>query len=132
MRMDQTIKNRGVRVTMAAVGINLALGILYTWSVFSKLIPDDWGWNEAEKSLPYAVACLVFSLSMVPAGRLQDYIGPRIVATFGGLAMLALSLQLYLRPADATAKRLFGISIVYLFVLFLFMSADALLGLRAA
>ena len=81
----QSIKNRGVQVTLAAVGINLALGILYTWSVFSKLIPEDWAWSEADKSLPYAVACLVFSLTMVPAGQLQDHIGPRFVATFGGL-----------------------------------------------
>lgn len=83
--MDQPVKNHGVRVTLAAVGINLALGILYTWSVISKDIPQDWKWSEAEKSWPYAVACLVFSLMMVPAGRLQDRIGPRIVATIGGL-----------------------------------------------
>jgi MFS transporter, OFA family, oxalate/formate antiporter len=83
--MDQPVKNVGVRVTLAAVGVNLALGILYTWSVFSKLIPKEWEWSEADKSLPYAVACLVFSLMMVPAGRLQDRFGPRLVATFGGL-----------------------------------------------
>ncbi len=83
--MVESAKNLGVRVTLAALGINLALGILYTWSVFSKLIPDDWAWTEAQKSWPYAVACLVFSLVMVPAGRLQDRIGPRWVAAFGGL-----------------------------------------------
>jgi MFS transporter, OFA family, oxalate/formate antiporter len=83
--MDQPAKNHGVRVTAAAVGINLALGILYTWSVFSKLIPADWGWSEADKSLPYSVACLMFSLMMVPAGRLQDRFGPRFVSTFGGV-----------------------------------------------
>jgi MFS transporter, OFA family, oxalate/formate antiporter len=83
--MDQPIKNRGVRVTAAAVGINLALGILYSWSVISKDIPKDWNWQETDKSWPYAVACLVFSLMMVPAGRLQDRIGPRIVATIGGV-----------------------------------------------
>ncbi len=83
--MDQTVKNHGVRVTSAAVCINLALGILYTWSVISKDIPAEWNWKETEKSWPYAVACLVFSLMMVPAGRLQDRIGPRIVATVGGL-----------------------------------------------
>jgi OFA family oxalate/formate antiporter-like MFS transporter len=33
------------------------------------------------------VACLVFALTMVPAGRLQDRIGPRIVATFGGVLL---------------------------------------------
>jgi MFS transporter, OFA family, oxalate/formate antiporter len=83
--MEQPNKNYGVRVTAAAVGINLALGILYTWSVISKDIPKDWNWQDTEKSWPYAVACLMFSLMMVPAGRLQDRIGPRIVATIGGL-----------------------------------------------
>jgi OFA family oxalate/formate antiporter-like MFS transporter len=77
--------NRGWRVTFAGMGINLALGVLYTWSVISKGIPDSWGWSEADKSLPYAIACLVFSIVMVPAGRLQDKIGPRIAASIGGL-----------------------------------------------
>jgi len=55
------IKHLGWRVTLAAMGINLALGILYTWSVISKGIPAEWQWTEAQKSLPYAIACLVFS-----------------------------------------------------------------------
>jgi len=79
------IENYGWRVTFAGMGINLALGILYTWSVISKRVPEDWGWNEDDKSLPYMVACLIFSLIMVPAGRLQDKISPRLVATIGGI-----------------------------------------------
>ncbi len=79
------IKNHGWQVTFAGMGINLALGILYTWSVISKRIPEDWGWNEDDKSLPYMIACLVFSLIMVPAGRMQDKISPRLVATIGGI-----------------------------------------------
>lgn len=78
-------KNYGWRVTFAGMGINLALGILYTWSVISKHVPEEWGWNENDKSLPYMIACLVFSLSMVPAGKMQDKISPRIVATIGGI-----------------------------------------------
>jgi OFA family oxalate/formate antiporter-like MFS transporter len=78
-------KNYGWRVTFAGMGINLALGILYTWSVISKGIPAEWNWTETDKSLPYMFACLVFSLVMVPAGRMQDKIGPRIVATIGGV-----------------------------------------------
>lgn len=77
--------NYGWRVTLAGLGINLALGVLYTWSVISKGVPEQWGWDETEKSLPYAVACLVFCLVMVPAGRMQDALGPRLVATIGGL-----------------------------------------------
>lgn len=79
------VVNRGWQVTLAGMGINLALGILYTWSVISKAIPEEWNWNEADKSWPYAIACLVFSLVMVPAGRLQDRISPRFVATVGGV-----------------------------------------------
>ncbi|MBM4103792.1 MAG: OFA family MFS transporter [Planctomycetes bacterium] len=90
--MDQSLggslsadKNHGWRVTFAGMGINLALGILYTWSVISKNVPPEWQWTETDKSLPYMFACLVFSLMMVPAGRMQDKISPRIVATIGGV-----------------------------------------------
>ena len=82
---QMAVKNRGWSVAFAGVGINLALGVLYTWSVVSKGIPDAWGWSEAARSWPYSVACLVFSLIMVPAGRMQDRIGPRVVASIGGL-----------------------------------------------
>jgi OFA family oxalate/formate antiporter-like MFS transporter len=80
-----SVKNYGWRVTFAGMGINLALGILYTWSVISKGIPAEWGWTEAQRSMPYMFACLIFALMMVPAGRMQDKIGPRIVATIGGI-----------------------------------------------
>ncbi|MBU2563050.1 MAG: MFS transporter [Actinobacteria bacterium] len=86
MREDeQSIKNHGWSVAFAGMGINLALGILYTWSVISEGIPDSWNWSESDKSWPYAIACLVFCLIMVPAGRMQDRIGPHIVATIGGI-----------------------------------------------
>ena len=78
-------KNYGWQVTFAGMGINLALGILYTWSVISSRVPEEWGWDEGDKSLPYMVACLVFSLVMVPAGRMQDKLGPRLVASIGGI-----------------------------------------------
>lgn len=80
--------NHGWRVTFAALGINLALGILYTWSIISGGIKGtDWGasWTQADRSLPYSVACLVFCLIMVPAGRMQDRLSPRLVASIGGI-----------------------------------------------
>jgi len=84
-RPAKPIKNLGWTVTLAGVGINLALGVLYSWSVVKQHVPDDWGWNDKDKLWPYSIACLVFSLMMVPAGRLQDNIGPRLVATAGGV-----------------------------------------------
>jgi MFS transporter, OFA family, oxalate/formate antiporter len=97
------VRNRGWQVTFVGMGINLALGVLYCWSVISKAIPADWGWSEAGRALPYSVACLMFSTAMVPAGRLQDRVGPRVVATVGGvlvgvgllLASLTSSLSVY-------------------------------------
>ena len=85
-----TIRNVGWRVTFAGMGINLALGVLYAWSVVKKEIPTNWDgfeWTDLKKNLPYAVACLVFALTMVPAGRAQDRFGPRWVAMAGGIAV---------------------------------------------
>ena len=83
--LKQPVKNLGWRVTFAGLGVNLALGILYTWSVISEGIPEQWNWSATDKSWPYALACLVFCLIMVPAGRLQDKFGPRLVASIGGV-----------------------------------------------
>ena len=80
-----SVKNRGWTIALAGLGINLALGVLYTWSIVSKGIPEEWGWSEAARSLPYSVAFLVFSLIMIPAGRMQDRIGPQVIASIGGL-----------------------------------------------
>lgn len=86
--MTNSVSTRkGWQVTFAGTGINLALGVLYTWSVIKAAIPPEWGWTAAQKSDPYAIACFVFAIAMIPAGRLQDKIGPRWVATIGGIAV---------------------------------------------
>ncbi len=82
---DSQSSNSGWLVTASGTGVNLALGVLYTWSVISGGIPESWGWDASAKSLPYAVACFVFALAMIPAGRLQDKIGPKWVVTIGGV-----------------------------------------------
>jgi len=86
--MTHSVSNKkGWLVTFSGTGINLALGVLYTWSVIKAAIPAEWGWTAAQKSDPYAIACFVFAIAMIPAGRLQDKIGPRWVATIGGVAV---------------------------------------------
>jgi MFS transporter, OFA family, oxalate/formate antiporter len=83
---DQPVKNLGWRVTMAGLGINLALGVLYSWSIIrGGMVDEGWGWTASQMSLPYSIACLVFCLVMVPAGLMQDKLGPRLVATIGGV-----------------------------------------------
>jgi len=81
---------RGWLVTFSGMGLNLALGVLYSWSVFGKQFTDavdkgGFGWSKTNAALPYTVAIAFFAAMMVPAGRLQDRFGPRIVATIGAL-----------------------------------------------
>ncbi len=81
------------KVTGAALGINLALGILYAWSIFKEPIrlsiesgqPGGFGWSLSSINDPYALSCLVFAFAMVPAGRIQDRLGPKLTAILGGL-----------------------------------------------
>jgi MFS family permease len=79
------IKNRGWSVTFSGLGINLALGVLYTWSLFKTAIEKDFGWQGSQLNDPYALCCVVFAFAMIFAGRCQDSFGPRITATIGGL-----------------------------------------------
>jgi len=79
------IKNRGWTMTWCAVGINLACGILYSWSVFAAALVNDLGLTKTEASIPNAIALGMLALLSIPGGRLQDRFGPRICATICGL-----------------------------------------------
>jgi nitrate/nitrite transporter NarK len=79
------VGNRGWSVTLAGLGINLALGVLYTWSMFKGAIEKEFGWKNEQLNDPYALCCLVFAFSMILAGRCQDRFGPRLTASLGGL-----------------------------------------------
>ncbi|HET9552077.1 MAG TPA: OFA family MFS transporter [Anaeromyxobacteraceae bacterium] len=92
---------KGWIVTLAGVGLNLALGILYAWSIFGKQLTEPiekggFGWTSTQATLPYELAIACFAIMMVPAGRLQDRLGPRLVATVGavltGVGLLVASL----------------------------------------
>lgn len=87
------IKNRGWQVVIAGTGINLALGVLYAWSIFKGAIkasiekggPDAFQWDLASVNDPYAVCCLAFAFAMIVAGKCQDKIGPAKTALIGGI-----------------------------------------------
>lgn len=77
--------NRGWIVTFAGLGINLALGVLYAWSLFKDAISKEFGWQGSQLNDPYTLCCLVFAGAMILAGRCQDKFGPRATASLGGL-----------------------------------------------
>ncbi len=87
---QNTHTNRGWTVTFAGLGINLALGVLYAWSMFKdaitkEFVNDKVGWKAFDLNDPYTLCCLVFAGAMIVAGRCQDKLGPRVTATLGGL-----------------------------------------------
>jgi MFS transporter, OFA family, oxalate/formate antiporter len=91
--MSDAIKNRGWSVVSAGLAINLALGVLYAWSIFKGAIKASiekggegaFQWDIASLNDPYAVCCLAFAFSMILAGKCQDKIGPARTALIGGV-----------------------------------------------
>lgn len=82
---QNSLKNRGILVTIAGTAALLALGVLYSWSVFKANIPAEWGWLESQKSLPYSVACVVFSIMTFVGARLLALYSPRLIVSAGGI-----------------------------------------------
>jgi len=77
--------SRAWMVAISGTVINLCLGVLYAWSVFSKALQDNLGFTATETSIPYSVAVIVFALFMVPAGIMLDRLGPRLLLLLSGV-----------------------------------------------
>jgi len=91
MNEKKPLVTKGWTVVIAALSINLILGVLYAWGVVAKALVSDWHWTKTDATLPFTVATVCFAGMMVFAGRCQDKFGPRLVATAGGI-MLGLGL----------------------------------------
>ncbi len=63
--------------------MNLALGSLYAWSVFVAPLEKEFGWKRADTSSVFGWAVVVFAISFIVAGRLQDKLGPFRVSLTG-------------------------------------------------
>jgi MFS transporter, OFA family, oxalate/formate antiporter len=87
-------------VVFSGTAVNLCLGILYAWSVWTKqlinvekagqLITEGpgMGWTfltNAQAANPFSLCVLIFALLMIPGGRIQDKAGPKVGAITGGL-----------------------------------------------
>ena len=70
---------------LGGVLMNLALGVIYAWSVFVAPFGEDFGWNRTQVSVVFTIAILSVGSWFVVAGFLQDRYGPQRVAAFGGI-----------------------------------------------
>jgi len=70
---------------VGGVSMNLALGSLYAWSVFVAPLEKEFGWKRADTSMVFTIAVVVFALTFIVAGRLQDKLGPFKISLVGAI-----------------------------------------------
>ncbi len=74
-------------VIAGALLIQLALGAVYAFSIFTSPLSESLGYDSKSFAILgiFSAAIAVFAVTMIVAGRVQDRKGPRVVATIGGL-----------------------------------------------
>ena len=83
------IRNRWLAV-IGAVSIQLALGAIYSWSVFTKLLTEPGGlyqFSATQAAWVFSAGLATFAIVMVMAGKWQAKAGPRLIAMAGGLLL---------------------------------------------
>jgi len=73
-------------VVLGAIFIQLSLGAIYAWSVFTPALSAV-GWSKLETQVVFAVGLATFAIVMVFAGKLLVKWGPRKLAVTGGLTL---------------------------------------------
>ena len=84
VEIGSTGLNRWWRV-IGGLMMNIALGTLYAWSIFVAPLEKEFGWKRADTSMVFTIAVVVFALSFIVAGRLQDKFGPFWVSLTGAI-----------------------------------------------
>ncbi|MBD3336418.1 MAG: MFS transporter [Candidatus Eisenbacteria bacterium] len=73
-------------VVVGAILIQLCLGAIYAWSVFTPALTEA-GWSKSQTQDVFAAGLAFFAIVMVLAGRMMPKIGPRALAMAGGLVL---------------------------------------------
>jgi OFA family oxalate/formate antiporter-like MFS transporter len=73
-------------VVVGAIMIQLALGAIYAWSVYTKVLVEA-GWTKSQTQIVFSAGLAFFAIVMVVAGRLMPKIGPKKLAMSGGVVL---------------------------------------------
>lgn len=93
-------------VVMGAVIVQLCLGAVYAWSLFNQPLVNKFGWETSDVVLTFSITIATMAIFTIIAGKIQDKIGPRWVATCGGI-LLGLGLILASNATSITQLYLF-------------------------
>ena len=81
----QDVMNRWF-VVVGAIMIQLCLGAIYAWSVFTTPLVEM-GWSKTQTQSVFAAGLALFAIVMVIAGRMLPFVGPRRLAMAGGVVL---------------------------------------------
>lgn len=105
---EEKVGNRNL-VILGAIIVQLCLGSIYAWSFFQTALRGGaYSWSALLTQLPFAAGLASFALFMIFAGRWQDRVGPRKVATFGGILLGAGYMLSYLVDFVAVGNEAIG------------------------
>jgi OFA family oxalate/formate antiporter-like MFS transporter len=82
---NQKVMNRGM-VVVGAILIQLALGAIYAWSVFTPSLTAE-GWTKTETQWVFSLGLASFAVFMVFAGKRLSSWGPQRLAWLGGIVL---------------------------------------------
>jgi MFS family permease len=82
---EQSKRKSSMTVLLACVGFNMTTQVLYVWSLVQRQMEAQWNWSPRQSGLPYTLGIIFFSTGVLIGGRIQDKLGPRLVATVGGI-----------------------------------------------
>jgi OFA family oxalate/formate antiporter-like MFS transporter len=77
------VTNRWV-IALAGVFLQIALGAVYAWSVFSIPLAKQFGWTIPEVTLTFTISIFVLGIAAFFGGLWLNRKGPRVVALTGG------------------------------------------------
>lgn len=84
---DGKVKNRW-EVVIGAMLIQLCLGAIYAWSVFTpSLVAEPYNFTTKQTQLIFGVGLASFAIMVIIAGRMQAKFPPRHVAALGGIIL---------------------------------------------
>jgi OFA family oxalate/formate antiporter-like MFS transporter len=99
------------KVALGAIVIQVCLGAIYSWSVFTPALRDA-GWSKVQTQVVFSVSLATFALVMVFAGRHIASWGPRRLAMAGGLTLGAGYLVASLDGGTNFALVLLGVGLI--------------------
>lgn len=86
--VDEYIPIKRYPVFISACFINICLGAVMAWSVFATQFKiENPEWSMAQISGVFSITIFFFAVTTLFSGMAQDKLGPRIVASTGGLLL---------------------------------------------